>query len=110
MSNCVNCVDPPGGSACCDPGQTPMCLVLDGQAQSVCMTLSPEVTADPARISAALKSAVLSLAGSDYTEDLERHFTLAGPLVHYFSSDGRIRMTARNPVTDAGAQTGEGDT
>ncbi|MCE8539607.1 hypothetical protein KBY27_19280 [Ruegeria pomeroyi] len=100
--NCVDCEDPPGGRACCEPGQTPMCFIKDGKAQSVCMSLSSDITGDVDRFAAALKATLRALAGPAYFDDIERNFHLAGGRATFVSANGRVKMTALNPESDRG--------
>lgn len=100
--NCVDCFDPPGGRACCEPGQTPMCYIKDGKAQSVCMSLSKDIIGDAERFAEALKAMLRALSGPAYFTDIEQNFRLVGGRATFVSANGSVKMTALNPESDRG--------
>jgi len=95
MTNCVPCQQPPGGQACCDPGQTPMCFIRDGVAHTVCTRIDNAILRDEERFSAAIKEILIALAGQQYAAEIHATFELKDRIATFISRDKRVKMTAR---------------
>ena len=103
---CVSCHKPPGGRACCPDGQTPMCLVKDGEAHTVCLPISEAVSASPDQLRTAIAEIIVGIAGKDYRGDALANTRFADGIVSYESYDGKIRARAKQVLSASGSSAG----
>lgn len=97
MTNCVDCLDPPGGTACCEsPDDTPMCFIKDGKANTVCLQIPKSGLGSDESFRRHILIELRKLIEKEYREEFLKNFEVTDGIARFESADGRMKITARN--------------
>lgn len=99
MQNCVDCLDPPGGRACCPKGLTPMCFIQDGKAQTHCLEILPKVSRNESQFRKFLVKSIIEVAGQEYASEVRSQLSIRDGFAQFSSRDGYVKVTVQNIAT-----------
>jgi len=87
---------------CCENGETPLCIINDGEAEGLCRKISLSVSEDPDLLMRVIVDIIAERVGETYRDDALQNISFRGGVISYESSDGYVQVRATQVLAERG--------